>query len=218
MESFIINNYINLIWDYHQLYNKPEKADCIFTLGSNDQRIAEYASNLYLDGFAPYLIFSGGIAHSGDLLSTGWDKSEAEIFADVAINMGVPKDKIIIEKQAKNTGENVLFTEKILKEKNIKFDKIIAVQKPYMERRTYATIKVHWPHKNVIVTSPNISLEEYPTSNIKKGDVINIMVGDLQRIMDYPALGYQIKQEVPDNVKHAYKKLVEFGFDKHLIH
>ena len=61
-----------------------------------------------------------------------------------------------------------------------------------MERRTYATIKVHWPNKKVIVTSPQINFEDYPTKDISKDDVINIMVGDLQRIKIYPDKGFQI--------------------------
>ena len=43
------------------------------------------------------------------------------------------------------------------------------------------------------------------------------MVGDLQRIKLYPALGYQIAQEIPDEVWSAFEGLVRAGFDKYLI-
>jgi hypothetical protein len=46
--------------------------------------------------------------------------------------------------------------------------------------------------------------------------VINLMVGDLQRIRIYPEKGFQIPQEIPDEVWAAYEKLVAWGFDKHL--
>ncbi|MBT4538738.1 hypothetical protein HOI26_00895 [Candidatus Woesearchaeota archaeon] len=86
-----------------------------------------------------------------------------------------------------------------------------------MERRTYATIKVHWPNKKVIVTSPQINFEDYPTKDISKDDVINIMVGDLQRIKIYPDKGFQIFQDIPTDIWEAYQELVQLGYTKHLM-
>jgi hypothetical protein len=42
------------------------------------------------------------------------------------------------------------------------------------------------------------------------------MVGDLQRIKIYPEKGFQIAQEIPDDVWQAYEQLVAMGFDRHL--
>jgi hypothetical protein len=42
------------------------------------------------------------------------------------------------------------------------------------------------------------------------------MVGDLQRIRIYPSRGFQIEQEIPDDVWQAFEKLVELGYDRHL--
>jgi hypothetical protein len=44
------------------------------------------------------------------------------------------------------------------------------------------------------------------------------MVGDLQRIRVYPARGYQIAQEIPDEVWGAFEELVRAGYDKYLVH
>jgi len=123
----------------------------------------------------------------------------------------------LIENKSTNTGENILFTQKLLKEKNLDPQSFILVQKPYMERRSYATFKKHLPHKQVIVTSPQMSIEEYANEEIPMEKVINIMVGDLQRIKVYPEKGFQIYQEIPDDVWTAYEKLVQLGFDKQLI-
>jgi hypothetical protein len=46
--------------------------------------------------------------------------------------------------------------------------------------------------------------------------VIDMMVGDLQRIKIYPEKGFQIPQEIPDGVWTAYEKLVAWGFTRHL--
>jgi hypothetical protein len=86
-----------------------------------------------------------------------------------------------------------------------------------MERRSYATFKRHWPNKKLQVTSPQISLNNYPNEEISLEEVIHIMVGDLQRIKIYPEKGFQIFQEIPDEVWEAYEKLVELGYNSHLI-
>ena len=86
-----------------------------------------------------------------------------------------------------------------------------------MERRAYATFKNFWPEVEVIITSPPISFENYPNEFRSKEDIINILVGDLQRIKIYPEKGFQISQEIPSDVWDAYKKLVAAGYNKHLI-
>jgi len=93
------------------------------------------------------------------------------------------------------------------------------VQKPYMERRTLATCVKQWPDKNTrfSVTSPNVPFEEYFNDANPKELVINIMVGDLQRIKEYSKLGYQIEQDIPDDIWKAYERLIELGFGKHLM-
>jgi len=201
------------LWDYHHMNNTMAKSDCILALGSHDTRVADRAAELYLEGWAPVLIFSGGL---GNVTKGIWTESEADKFAAIAVRKGVPENAILIENKSTNTGENILFTQKILQEKNLDPQTFIVVQKPYMERRSYATFKKHWPDKDILVTSPQISFDEYPTSEIPVERVINIMTGDLQRIKIYPEKGFQIPQEIPADVWDAFEELVELGFDKHL--
>jgi uncharacterized SAM-binding protein YcdF (DUF218 family) len=202
------------LWDYHLLNNKMEKADCILALGSHDLRVPERAAELYLDGFAPLLIMSGGL---GNFTQEIWTEKEADKFAAIAIEKGVPREAILIENNSTNTGENILFTQQLLKEKSLDPHSFIVVQKPYMERRSYATFKKHWPDKKLLVTSPQISFEEYPNEEIPMERVIHIMVGDLQRIKMYPEKGFQVYQEIPPDVWEAFEQLVVLGFDKHLM-
>jgi hypothetical protein len=86
-----------------------------------------------------------------------------------------------------------------------------------MERRTYATFRKQWPEKEFIVTSPQIAFEDFFNEQYPKDKVINMMIGDLQRIKEYPKFGFQIEQEIPDKVWEAFIKLVKLGYDKHLI-
>jgi len=201
------------VWDYLKLDNKLEKADAILVLGSHDIRVAERGAQLFLEDWAPLIIFSGGRGR----LTAEWMKTEADSFAEIAIKIGVPKNKIIIENKSTNTGENIQFTKELLAKMKLNPKKFILVQKPYMERRAYATFKKVWPEKEAIVTSPQISYEKYPTEELPKEEIINIMVGDLQRIKIYPAKGFQIPQDIPDDVWDAYEKLVKLGFTKHLV-
>lgn len=203
-----------VLWDYHHMNHKLVRSDVILALGSHDLRVAVRAAQLYLDGWAPLVVCSGGL---GNLTSGIWTESEADQFAAIAIKMGVPSSAVLVENKSTNTGENILFTEKLLNEKFVFPDSFIVVQKPYMEKRSYATFKKHWPARNVVITSPQISFENYPTEDIPLDRVIEIMAGDLQRIREYPAKGFQIPQPIPDDVWTAFEKLVALGFDGHLI-
>jgi len=213
----VLDRAVRTLWDYHQLHQTPREADIIFVLCSHDLRVADFGAQLFNSGFAPWIVFSGGIAHHGDLLETGWELSEAETFALAAENAGVPRSKMILECNARNTGENVRFTEEILKNRRIPHQRVLAVQKPYMERRAMATLKVYWPDKNLTICSPPLTLEEYPGKEITRENMIHIMVGDLQRIIEYPARGFQIPQPIPENVMSAYNLLLKEGYTRHLI-
>lgn len=202
------------LWNYHHMNHLLQKSDCILALGSHDVRVAHRAAELLLEGWAPYLVFSGGL---GNLTLGMWTESEADKFAAIAIQKGVPEEKILIENKSTNTGENILFTRQLLQSKNLDPQTFIVVQKPYMERRSYATFKKNWPDKRLLVTSQQISFEKYPTSDISTDQVINIMVGDLQRIRIYPSKGFQIAQEIPEDVWIAYEGLVNAGFTKHMV-
>jgi uncharacterized SAM-binding protein YcdF (DUF218 family) len=202
-----------ILWDYHHMHHKLQKCDCILVLGSHDLRVAERGAELYLNGYAPILIFSGGFGN----LTHVWKEAEADQMATIAIQMGVPENAILIENKSTNTGENILFTQQLLTNKNLNPQSFILVQKPYMERRSYATFKKHWPDKDLLVTSIQLQLEEYPTPEISLEQVINLMVGDLQRIKIYPEKGFQIYQDIPEEVWEAYNKLVAMGFTSHLI-
>jgi uncharacterized SAM-binding protein YcdF (DUF218 family) len=202
------------IWDYHHVHHTLVPSDCILTLGSHDTRVADRAASLYHEGWAPLLIFAGGL---GRLTEGMWSEPEADLFARIAVEKGVPKQAILIENRSTNTGENILLVQELLKAKALNPQSFIVVQKPYMERRSYATFAKNWPEKSFVVTSPQITFEGYPTPDIPLEQVINIMVGDLQRIKVYPEKGFQVYQEIPDAVWQAYERLVALGFDKQLI-
>lgn len=198
--------HIERLWSYMQMNQSLEKSDCIFVLGSNDVRVAEYAAELFLKGWANKLIFSGGY---GRLTDGIFSDTEADTFTAIAQDMGVPAESIIVENKATNTGENVLFTYELLKQLDCDCRTFILVQKPYMERRTYATFTKQWPasYERVCVTSPNYEFCDYFNEEIDLETTVVAMLGDYERIKTYPALGFQTEQSIPQAVEDSYLTL-----------
>ena len=132
------------LWDYHHMNHELTPADAILVLCSHDTAVGERGAQLFLDGWAPLLIFSGGL---GTITRQLWHEPEADQFATIAVAMGVPPERIVIENRSTNTGENVQFTRQLLAERQLFPQRFILVQKPYMERRSYATFTKQWPER-----------------------------------------------------------------------
>jgi uncharacterized SAM-binding protein YcdF (DUF218 family) len=207
-----------VLWDFHALGHVLKPCDIMLVLGSYDLAVPEFAAQLYHQKLAPLVVCTGGIAHTDDLLATGWDKTEAEMFADVMIKAGVPQDAILCEPTAQNTGTNYTNSLLLLDEKNISFQSALVVTKPYMERRALATGEARWPDKDLLVTAPRTEMLDYLARSDKGiANEISIMVGDLQRFRVYPARGFMSVHLVPDPVWKAFEFLVSRGFTGHLV-
>ncbi|WP_413110524.1 YdcF family protein [Thaumasiovibrio sp. DFM-14] len=200
--------YIEILWDYMQVDHTLSPSECIIVLCSNDTRVADYAAKLYLDGFAPYLIFSGG---EGRFTNGLFDRSEAETFATIAQDMGVPAQAIYTETLSSNTGENVQFTHQLLQSLGLEFSNIILVQKPFMERRTLATFMKQWPShiEKLQVTSTRQCFFDYINREMPLDRVLKALLADFERIKTYPDKGFQTKQHVPEEVEQAYQYICQ---------
>lgn len=207
----------NILREYHQVHHLLEPSDIIMVLGTNDLRVVQRGVDLLKAGYAEKILFSGGIGRLTDHDIFFQGTTEAELFAQIAINQGVSENKIIIENKSTNTGENIQFSYQILQDKNIK--SVILIQKPYMERRALATFEQQRPDTTtrVLVTSPQILFDDYPTDRLSIDLVIHMMVGDLQRIIEYPGLWFQSYQEVPSHVMLAYQNLIDLWFTEKMI-
>ena len=204
--------HIETLWDYMQLKHKLQPAQCLFVMCSNDVRVAEHAAALYHQQLAPLIVFSGGQGRFTDGL---FDKSEAETFAEIARVAGVPSDAILLETQSTNSGENVRFTEQLLKDKGIQCDSFILVQKPFMERRAIATFEKQWqsPYSHLQVSSTAHPFFEYMNEDMPLMMVLEALMEDFSRVKSYPEKGFQTEQVIPENVELSYQALrARFGF------
>ncbi|AXY00807.1 YdcF family protein [Vibrio alfacsensis] len=204
--------HIETLWDYMQLKHVLKPAECLFVMCSNDLRVAEYAAKLYHQNLAKLIVFSGGEGRFTDGL---FEKSEAETFAEIARIAGVPNEAILVETRSSNSGENVRFTEQLLKEKRIHCESLILVQKPFMERRAIATFEKQWqsPYSRLQVTSTAHPFFEYINEEMPLMMVLEALMEDFSRVKTYPEKGFQTEQEIPAHVESSYQALQEkFGF------
>ena len=203
-----------IIWDYHQVRHQPRPCDAGIGLGSHDLGVATLAADLYHAGMFPVLVFTGA---NSPTTRARFPRGEAVHYAKQAMALGVPQSAIIIEPEAANTGQNITFSRRVLADAGITPNLVMLISKPYMQRRAYATARKLWAEVSVVCASEDLSFDDYLK---KMGDdklVTDLMVGDLQRVIEYPARGFAIVQEVPARVQDAYWRLLAAGFDSRLI-
>ena len=172
-----------LIWDYHQLGHQLRPCSAGIGLGSHDLGVATLAAGLYLAGLFPVLVFSGG---NSPTTADVFPRGEAVHYAEHAISLGVPAGAIIIEPRAANTGQNIDYSRQALADAGIPVTSVMLISKPYMQRRAYATIRKAWPEAEPVCASEDITFDEYLKSIGDDKLVIDMLVGDLQRIIDLP--------------------------------
>ena len=208
---------LQTIWDYLCLHQTPQKADVIVGFGNFNTNIARRAAELYHQGLAPKILFTGGLGRNTEGLLP---EPEAVRFAKVAMACGVPEADILIEDKSTNTKENIEFTRALLEEKGIPHDRILGVHQPFMERRIKAAMGVYWRSLDFSVTSPQVTVPEYLLDAKKQGvsenASISVIVGDFQRMDLYAKKGYQLPQHIPEEAWAAFHRLVEMGFDAQL--
>ncbi len=124
---------------------------------------------------------------------------------------------MLIETQATNTAENLTLTRDLLAEYGVKPRSVLLMSRPYQQRRAFATCKKVWPEVEVLCASRPLSLDDYVVSIGDVKRVIDMLVGDTQRIEEYARRGYAIPQEVPADVRTAYERLVDAGFTGRLL-
>jgi uncharacterized SAM-binding protein YcdF (DUF218 family) len=202
------------IWDYHQMRHQARPCSAAIGLGSHDLGVAACAADLYHAGLFPVLVFSGATSPT---TATRFPRGEAVHFAEHAIQLGVPQPAIIIEPRAANTGQNITYSRQALTQAGIAVESVLLISKPYMERRAFATARQVWPQVEAVCTSEPLTFDDYLKSIGDDKLVIDMLVGDLQRVIEYPALGFAIAQDVPGDVETAYRRLLDAGFTSRLL-
>ncbi|MFE5851735.1 YdcF family protein [Streptomyces sp. NPDC056500] len=203
-----------LIWNYHQVQHELRPVDVAIGLGSHDLGVAAHAAELYLSGLFPTLVFTGG---NSPTTVKVFPRGEAVHFREHAIDLGVPAEAILLEPNAGNTGQNITLSREVLAAAGITPASVLLVSKPYMERRSFATARKLWPDVEILCASEPLEFDDYLKSIGNEKLVLDMLVGDLQRVIEYPTLGFAFEQEVPEDVHAAYESLIRDGFTSRLI-
>lgn len=202
------------IWDYHQLGHDMSRCDVAIGLGSHDLGVAVHAAELYHAGLFPLLVFSGATSPT---TAGRFPRGEAVHYREHALGLGVPDSAILVEPQAGNTGQNIELSRALLAEHGNTPHSVLLISKPYMERRAYATCRKVWPEVEVVCASEPLKLDDYVRSIGDENLVIDMLVGDVQRVIEYPKRGFAVEQDVPAEVQAAYGRLLTAGFDSRAL-
>lgn len=167
-----------------------------------------------LRGNAPLLVTSGGF---GKVTSQIRSEPEGERFKRLAMARGVNETAIVVESAASNTGENITLSRTLLAHRDINPQSGIIATKPYMKRRAHATASRQWSEVTWWVSAPDVDFADYATPDVPERRMIELMVGDLQRLKVYAEKGFQTPQEIPDDVWAAFQELINRGFDRYVI-
>jgi uncharacterized SAM-binding protein YcdF (DUF218 family) len=198
------------LWNYMASKRARDFADAIVVCCSYDLRVCDYACDLLKQNLAPRLVISG---KAGNWTRHLWDEPEAKIFGERALANGVAPDQIMLELQATNFGENIAFVRRLMPD----LKRAIFVTKPASVLRVSLTVPVQWPGMTAFVDAPPLQFPADVSNVIGVFGVIHEMVGDIHRVLDYPARGFQISHELPPAILDSWHALIDAGFEQHLL-
>ncbi|WP_329127309.1 YdcF family protein [Streptomyces sp. NBC_01465] len=202
------------IWAFHQMGHELQPCSAAITLGSLDLGVAATTADLYHAGMFPVVVFTGD---TSDATKERFPRGEAVHYREHAISLGVPDEAILLEPKATNTGQNIGFSREVLERAGIAVSTMLLISMPYMQRRAYATCRKLWPEVQPVCVSQPLSFDEYVSTHDHEKQLIDMLMGDMERVMEYPKRGFAIEQHVPERVRDTFNRLRAHGYDTWLL-
>jgi uncharacterized SAM-binding protein YcdF (DUF218 family) len=145
---------IDDISDFIFLQDEIEKADIIFIPGGSHPELGEYSAELWKQGFAPFIMPSGGVSiktgkfngvkSRKEIYNKNY-KTDCEFLSDVLMINGVSKEAIIWEDTSSFTKENAMFSRRVADENNLAIKKAIICCKSFHARRSLMCYQLAFP-------------------------------------------------------------------------
>lgn len=198
-----------VLWDFQKMNHEPRPCSVGIGLGSHDLGVADVTADLYHRGMFPLIVFTGATSRTTE---SRMPRGEAEHYRERALELGVPAPAILVEPNARNTGENIRFSRDLLAEHGVEVSSVLLVSKPYEERRAYATACKLWQGVDIVSASAPMALAAYVDWIGNPRLVLDMLVGAQQRLLIYPDQGFMVRQEIPAPVDAAYERLCAQGF------
>jgi uncharacterized SAM-binding protein YcdF (DUF218 family) len=163
---------------------------------------------------APQIIFTGGTgAGTADV-----KEPEALYFKKMLqqIYPGIAESTVITESASTNTGENMRFTSELLQQNyphlaiGTGIQRAIVVANAYRQRRVFHTCQLYFPQITWINCPPETSYQaEHELFASKRENLDAHIVGEIERLLSYPAKGFISSLTIPDQIIQAYQELKE---------
>lgn len=133
------------------------------------------------------------------------------MFCEIMVSKGVPHNKIFLEKEATNTGENIRYSQSMLEGMGHTPKTVMIVTKSLMELRAALTFQKQWlgsEKVHLCVSSPPLTLLEYPSPYVGTLDEVVVFLMEIfEKFTDYARCGHQAPIEIPAHVQRAYSIL-----------
>lgn len=191
-------DFIREITSFIFIEDKPEKADIIFVPGGLWPEPMEKASELWLKGYAPYILPSGKYSLKNNCFTKPAVKAEKynkkylteyEFMKDIGLSCGVDDKAIFKEDNATWTKENAFYSRKITDENDLEIRKAIICCKSFHAKRAIMFYSFAYPKTKFIICPVNI--ENINKDNWFKTEYgIDNVMGELSRC------GGQLKKAV----------------------
>ncbi len=158
--------------------DEPQKSDYIFVFGAPSNLRAQKAIDLFKDGLASKIIFTGRGPHYEKS-----NKSEALAHSEFAIQNGIDAGLIIIEDSSITTPDNIRSTLNMLDSKKYTYKSFILVNSPYCQRRGWCTFQKYIPESVVLYRVNSSSSEKFDKLNwYKNEDGIRVILGEYVKL------------------------------------
>lgn len=205
----------NTLWHFLNDDHRAPLQPCqwLIGLGCADERVARHSAHLFLAGYAEALLFSGG---HGRLTQDCLTQTEAEHFSAVAQSQGVPKHKIHLETQASNTAQNCAYSIAMLADLPPEQPLLLVCRNLYRPR-VAATFAHQFPDRPFLLSSPALDYPTFAASATAVSQSRHLMVGEIERLLHYPARGWLKKRPLPANVIAAYRTLLQAGYHEYCV-
>jgi uncharacterized SAM-binding protein YcdF (DUF218 family) len=136
----------------HLITTPLKPADLLFVFGTREgveERVLA-AYQLWRDACCKWILVSGGP-------TLGGERTECDVIAGALLSHGVPRERIIEEHRATNTGENVIFSLPLIDARvglnNIR--SVICLGNMWTGRRYAMTLHRHWPDVEKMLVTVN---------------------------------------------------------------
>lgn len=208
MDSVAVRH-AGVLWNYLASIRREIDCSAVVVCCSYDLRVMDYAIDLLQRGRSDTVVISGDRGHWTAKL---WDEPESAVFRAHAGDR-LRGYRVLLEPRATNFAENIRFSLDLVRP----VERVLFVTKPNALHRVHLTVPRVDSELRFSVACPGLDFPEDVSGVVGLLGVINEMVGDIDRILTYPELGFQVPHALPEEVLRSWRALVDRGFTDHML-